>query len=173
MKSKLAKVVPILALIALIGMFYLQWHAMQAPGAKERLAKTITETPDYIFWPFWFGIMAVGLCVVYWATIGHRRWAKKATETTFQYAKRIATSLWCVSSDVLVESDFIGLRLRHYSWPSRSFVLPVRIGHPDVGLFKQLQKDDVVEFEAVNDPHVEFALEHELCRYLRIKSVTS
>ena len=173
MKSKFAKVIPVLALIALVGMFYIQWHALQAPGARERLTQTMKNVPDHIFWSLILVTMVVGLGTIYWVTIGYRRWAKKATETTLEYAQRIATSLWRVGANFPAQSGLIGLRLRHYSWQSRSFILIVRIGHPDAKLFKQLQENDVIEFEVVNDPKVEFALEHELCRYLRIKSVTS
>jgi hypothetical protein len=67
--------------------------------------------------------------------------------------------------------SWVVLQFQHMSWGRWAFILSVRPGHPDIELFRKLKAGDIVEFEPLTEG-MECALEHELCGYLRIKSIS-
>ena len=167
------KVFAMVMLVLAVGaIFTLNYKAMQTPGAQERMVSLIRDTPAYIFYPIYFGFMVVMIFVLYTITFGHKKWARMATKGSVDNAKKVALSLWRVDGNVRTTIDkFTVVQFRHLSWGRASFILPVRPGHPDVKKFATLHDGDTVEFEPL-EQGMECALEHELCGFIRIKSIS-
>src|SRR5690348_11404239 len=162
----------LMLIVVIVAISAVNYKAMQTPGTQERMASMIRDAPPYIFYPLWLGLMIIGSLVIYMMTFGYRKWARSATRESVMSAKKVALSLWRVDGDAQTIDDFAVVRFKHLSWGRVSFVLPVRPGHPDLKKFTELQSGDTVEFESL-DQGMECALEHELCGFIRIKSVSS
>ncbi|MGC9598864.1 MAG: hypothetical protein ABSE18_00570 [Minisyncoccia bacterium] len=161
----------ILALIALGILFGLQYHALQAPGVQQRLYADIHDTPAIVFYPIVIALFLSFVGPTTYLLLNEKRWRQNATEHSVMNAKIVASSLWCVGGKPMITDEGTTVRFNHFSWPSRSFILPVRPGHPDITRFGKLHEGNTVEFEALPEV-MECSLEHELCGYLRIRSVS-
>ena len=59
------KLIILLCLVGLVGIFALQWKAIQNPETNQRLVHLLRDTPDIIFWPVFVLItipLWIGLC---------------------------------------------------------------------------------------------------------------
>ncbi len=127
------------------------------------------QIPSYVF------LLVITLVFFLLGVIAHTLFSEKGKTTglishAVDKAKQIASSLWKVENPKIIDDDVV-IRLRHLSWSTQSFILPVRPGHPDIHKFRNLRGGETIEFEALNSG-MECALEHELCGYLRIKSIS-
>lgn len=170
MKKTLATVVAFLCLAAL---FVVQYRALQAPGATERLQGLIRDIPAYILYPVVIGFVVLVLIPVLITIFGHKMLAQGEEIRSVRNAQKVALSLWRVDGWPMNKGGgWTVMRFRHLSWSRQYFVLPVRPAHPDIEQFRKLNNGDVVEFEPLQKG-MECALEHELCGFLRIKSISS
>lgn len=85
------------------------------------------------------------------------------TAKVLGYKKRLDSKVY--------DDDWVVVRFRHMSFGRWKVTLPVRPGHPDIDKFRQLKTGETVEFEALSTG-MECALDHELCGFLRIKSIS-
>jgi hypothetical protein len=157
--------------LVLVGYGAFTWKMMQNPEVQQRQLHLIRDTPANIFYPVAIGILVLVTGPLLWILINQKRWSRMATVGSIENAKKIARSLWRVSGPVLLKDDAAVMRFRHFSFGRWSFILPVRCGHPDIEQFRQLKDGDIVEFEPLS-AGMECALEHELCGFLRIKSIS-
>ena len=165
------KLLVVLALICVATFLGVQYWALQQKETQVRLASLIRDTPDHIFYPVFIGVIALSVGPIIWIMINQRRWSRLASSGSVLNAKKVASSLWHVDGEPMVKGGWAVMRFRHLSFGRQSFILPVRPGHPDIKLFQQLKHDDVVEFEQLSEG-MDCALDHELCGFLRIKSVS-
>jgi hypothetical protein len=168
MNKRLAAVV---CALLLVGFFGFQWALHQNPEVQKRDLALIRDTPAVIFYPVFFGFVVLAIGPTLWIMINQRRWSRLATKGSVLNAKKITLSLWKVDGNPRVIDDFVVARFRHLSFGRWVFTLPVRPGHPDIEMFRQLNDGEKVEFEALSEG-MECALEHELCGFLRIKSIS-
>jgi len=163
-------------MILLGGLMGFQLYLIQSmpPEGQKRMASLVRDTPAGIFWSVAVGFtILVGL--VLWILINQKRWSRSAKSGDVQNVKKVALSLWQVEKHFAKTdkdgSSWVAVQFKHVSWSNWIFILPVRPGHPDIEQFRQLKVGDTVEFEALSEG-MECALEHELCAYLRIKSIS-
>ena len=159
--------------LCLVAFFGLQYKALRTPGAKERLlalVQLVRDTPAEIFYPVFIGFTILAPGLFFWMLVNQKRWSRMATKDSVFKAKKVVLSLWCAENPMIIEGSPV-IRFRHVSFGRQSFILPVRPGHPDIEQFRRLKDGDTVEFESLSEG-MECALEHELCGYLRIKSIS-
>lgn len=118
-------------------------------------------------------ILVPALCLLLYDLLprGGQR-SRKTTNNIGGKAEEMALSLWRVDGQPKIMSDRTAVCLAHFSWTNRCFILTVRQGHPDMERFCQLHQGDIIELESLSRG-MGCAPEHELCDYLRIKSVQS
>lgn len=163
---------PVLAGFFGVGMMLLLWVTDTPEAGAERL-KFIRESPAWLFYGF-VALASAPAFITIWILTHQKRWSRIATANSVQNAKKMALSLWQVSKEhsSLGEKDgWVFVEFRHFSFGNWTVLVLVRPGHPDVEQFRSLQKGDTVEFEALSQG-MDCALEHELCGFLRIKSVS-
>jgi len=164
------KILIVFGLLFVIVFFGLQYQAMQQPEVQARMQSLLRDTPAHVFYPVVLGFMVLIVGSFAYILLNQGRWSRAATRGSVLNAKKVAMSLWSVETPRIIQGCPV-IRFRHMSWGRWSFVLPVRPGHPDVERFSQLRHGDTVEFESLAKG-MDCALEHELCGYLRIKSVS-
>lgn len=188
------------AIIGLVVLFGGQLYLVQTapPENKAQLVSWVRESPAWQFYGF-MGFASIPLLIAMYIVVNQKRWSRLATSGSVHDAKKVALSLWSVDGTMgeakrqlertakiahdlgyagkLHEAEednedtWVVVRFRHMSFGRRKFTLPVRPGHPDIEQFRRLKTGDTVEFEPLSEG-MECALEHELCGYLRIKSVS-
>ncbi len=168
-KRKLWLAVAVLGLVAFLGG---QLYMVQTapPENKARLASWVRESPAWQFYGL-MGLASIPFLITLYIVVNQKRWSRMATSGSIRNAKKIALSLWLVDGQPMLNEGFAVVRFRHMSFGRWRFILPVRSGHPDIEHFRRLQEGDTVEFEPLSEG-MDCALEHELCGYLRIKSVS-
>ena len=192
------KLLLVIGWIVVISYFGFLWKASQNPEAQRRTLSLVRDIPANIFYPVFIGFTVLVLGPVLWILVNQKRWSQMATSGSIRNAKKMALSLWYVdgtmaetkkrlmeleetakrlgykSRKLLPEKkdeDLVVVRFRHMSFGRWKVTLPVRPGHPDIDKFRHLKTGDTVEFEALSEG-MECALDHELCGFLRIKSVS-
>jgi len=188
------------AIIGLVVLFGGQMYLVQTapPENKAKLVSWVRESPAWQFYGF-MGFVSIPFLIAMYIMVNQKRWSRLATSGSIRSAKKVALSLWYVDGTMTetkkdlertaqiarnlgymgrlpkVEEDeedgFVVVRFRHMSFGRWKFTLPVRPGHPDIEQFRRLRTGDTVEFEPLTEG-MECALDHELCGYLRIKSIS-
>ena len=161
---------PIAGLIFALGAQIYLIQQSESTGNKARIISWVRDSPAWQF----YGLMvlcAAPFLIGLYSLINQKRWSRMATKGSVFNAKKIALSLWRVDGNPMIRDGFAVMQFRHMSWGRQYFILPVRPGHPDIEQFRRLIHGDTVEFKPLPEG-MECALEHELCGYLRIKSVS-
>lgn len=166
------KILAVIGLVAVLGFqFAFLWKASQNPEAQKRTLSFIQDAPAEFFYPIAIGFLLLTIGSFIWILLNHKNWAWTTTQDSVRSAKKVASSLWRVDGPVLNKGDVAVMRFRHLSFSRWTFILPVRPDHPDIDQFRHLKDGDTVEFEALSEG-MECALHHELCGFIRIKSVS-
>ncbi len=172
MKTKkiVAGIVAVACLVVIVGA---QLYLMQTPAGKQGLREihqVLRDTPAGIFYPIFIVFALVTLGPVTLLLFGHKKWALSASKRSVLRAKKVALSMYRVDGPIMLKEGSAVMCFRHLSWSHLGFVLPVRPGHPDIERFCRLRDGDEVAFDPLEEC-LECAIEHELCGFLRIKTI--
>lgn len=97
-------------------------------------------------------------------------WVKMMSRGNASNAEQAAKDTWAMEMERVDKEGFALFPFSHTKLRNIYFILAVRPDHPNIGMFLELKKGDVVKFEPL--PQVpDGAPEDDLASYLRIGSV--